>query len=118
MYSTTSSPSFEMMKQTSAVKSAIEYKIAASISTRNMCITGLLATRAPETPRSIIQMRYASNPRRIQVGMAREHCAHTEGCLPEPNILVASVDAKNAVTHCEVAFAKMFVALVVAFEAQ
>jgi hypothetical protein len=117
MYSITSSPSFEITKQTSAMKSATEYKIAASIITRNICIVGLLVIRAPATLRSIVQMRHASKPEQIRVSIGPHHHAYIAVCLPVPNKLVASVDAKYAVTHCEVAFAKMFVALVVACEA-
>jgi hypothetical protein len=103
IYSITSSPLFEMTKQTSAMKSDTENKIAASINTRNMCIVGLLVVRIPETLRSIVQIRYASNPGQDSGKYGDYH--HPDMCLPVPNKLVASDDAKYAVTHCEVAFA-------------
>jgi len=94
-----------MTKQTSAMKSDTENKIAASINTRNMCIVGLLVVRIPETLRSIVQIRYASNPGQNSGKHGDCHRAHTDMSLPVPNKLVASDDAKYAVTHCEVAFA-------------
>ena len=94
-----------MAKQTIAMMNATEYKTAASTTTRNICIVGPLVMRLPETLRSIIQMRYASNPEQSQVSREPRHCAHAELYLPEPTKLAASVKEKYAVTHCEVAFA-------------
>jgi len=92
-------------QQTSAMTSGTENKIAASIIARSMCIVGLLVVRIPETLRSIFQIRYASNPGQNSGKHGDCHRAHADMCLPVPNKLVESDDAKNAVRHCEMAFA-------------
>jgi hypothetical protein len=103
IYSIRSTPLSEMTEQTSAMKSDTENKIAASITTRSMCIVGLSVVRIPETLRSIVQIRYASNPGQNSGKHWDCHRAHADMCLPVPNKLVASDEAKNAVRHCNMA---------------
>lgn len=86
---------------------AAEYKTAASTSTCNMGT--FFEAWIVETLRSIIQIRYASNPEHVRVSMRPEHYTSTEVCLPELNKLVAIVNEMNAVIHCEVALRKKFV---------
>jgi len=103
VYSIKSTPLSEKKEQTSAMKSDTENKMAASITTRSMCIVGLLVVRIPETSRSIVQIRYASNPGQNTGRHGNFHRAHGDMCLPVPNKLVASDDAKNATRHAELA---------------
>jgi hypothetical protein len=58
--------------------------------------------REVETFRSIFQMRYASNPGNIQVGMRIRHRGWVEACLPELNKFVASVKPQNTPMHVTV----------------
>jgi hypothetical protein len=104
---TTTTPLFKQTKQTSAMKSTTVYRIAASTSTRIIGITLLFEARSIETARSIVQMRYASNPGHIQ-GLCT---TLSETCLPELNKLVAIVEAMNAVTHWASISAKMVLLL-------
>jgi hypothetical protein len=67
----TYSPSFQRAKHIIEEPSAAEYKTAASISTRNIG-TLCFVVQIAETFRSIIQMRYASNPGQIQ-GVSTSH---------------------------------------------
>jgi len=101
-----STPLTEMTEQqTSAMTSDTEKKIAASIIARSMYIVGLLVVRIPEKLRSIVQIRYASNPGQNSGKHGDCRRAHADMCLPVPNKLVESDDAKNPVRHCEMAFA-------------
>jgi hypothetical protein len=54
--------------------------------------------RLEEILRSIVQMRYTSNPGQIQAMKFRRH-VHAEAHLPVLIRLVASVKANNAVIH-------------------
>jgi hypothetical protein len=101
--STTTSPVFEYKKHTSAGKRTAVYKTAESKSTRNIGIKVVSLVRTVETLRSIIQIRYASNPGHIQA----LDIALAEMCLPELNKLVAIVETRNASTHRANSAAKM-----------
>lgn len=92
----TYSPSFQRPKHIIEEPSAAEYKTAASISTRNIGTLRFVVQTA-ETLRSIVQMRYASNPGQIQVGY--QHRIYAEVCSPVLNILVASVEARKVATQ-------------------
>jgi hypothetical protein len=89
----TYSPSFQRVKQIIEELSATEYKTAASISTRRIG-TLRFVMRIAETLRSFIQMRYASNPGKIWVGMGSQYL-YAEVCPPVLNALVASVEARK-----------------------
>lgn len=78
-----------------------------------MGVKVLFEVRNAETLHSIFQMRYASKPSYVQVGMKLRYCAGIEACLPELIRLVESVKAKK---DCPVAFVKIFPALLVACE--
>lgn len=75
----TSGPSFEQIRVMNVQRSAMEYKIAASVTTRSILVVVIFVVRLLATLRSIFQMRYASNP--------------------ELNKLVAIVKAENAEIH-------------------
>jgi hypothetical protein len=66
------------------------------MSMRTIGINVLFVVRTSETFRSIIQIRYASNPGR---GGGFDDVL-AEMCSPELKALVAIVEAKNAVTQC------------------
>jgi hypothetical protein len=74
-----SGPSFEQITVMNVQRSAMEYKIAASVTTRSILVVVIFVVRLLATLRSIFQMRYASNP--------------------ELNKLVAIVKAENAEIH-------------------
>jgi hypothetical protein len=65
----TSDPLFEQTEPINVQRSAIEYTIAASIITRSILVVVIFVVRVLATVRSIFQMRYASNPEQIEIGM-------------------------------------------------
>lgn len=58
----TSDPLFEQTTSINVQRSAIEYKIAASITTRSILVVVIFVVRLLAMLCSIFQMRYASNP--------------------------------------------------------
>jgi hypothetical protein len=58
----TNGPLPEQRDPITVERSAMEYKIAASMITRIILVVMTFVARAVETLRSIFQMRYASNP--------------------------------------------------------
>jgi hypothetical protein len=62
MFITTSDPLFEQTRVINVQISAMEYKIAASITTRSILVVVIFRVRLLVTLRSMIQTRYASNP--------------------------------------------------------
>jgi len=65
MFITTSDPLFEQTRVINVQSSAMEYKIAASITTRSILVVVIFRVRLLVTLRSMIQTRYASNPEQI-----------------------------------------------------
>lgn len=102
----TYSPLLEERKQISVVTSAIEYKIAASMSTRIIgIILPFVLARILATSRSIAHIRYASNPGQIQ----SLHIVLTKTGSPELNTLAAIVEIKNPMTHVASPWSKALV---------
>jgi hypothetical protein len=92
----TYSPLLERTKQISVVTSAIEYKTAASTSTRIIgIIVPFVLARIVAKSRSIAHIRYPNNPGQIQ----SFHIVLTETSLPELNTLAAIVETKNPMIH-------------------
>jgi hypothetical protein len=60
-----SGPSFEQITVMNVQRSAMEYKIAASVTTRSILVVVIFVVRLLATLRSIFQMRYASNPEQM-----------------------------------------------------
>jgi hypothetical protein len=102
----TYSPLLERRKQINVVTSAIEYKTAASTSTRIIGIIVLfILAQIVATSRSIAHIRYASIPGQIQ----SLHIVLTETSLPELNTLAAIVEIKNPMIHVSSSWVKMLV---------